>query len=769
MATQYTPQAIKDSLFARDWKKVIEIFKEHPEFYTAKITKSEDTVLHVVATHGANDTLVQFLDAMQENIDWRATRRALGAKNKQGDTPLHCAAARSSSSPIMCQRIVLIDPMLVVDRNNNRETPLFLAALHGHKETFLYLHSVASNMFSSEDTLMKLTPPWRRKGGETILHCTIQREYFELAFYIIHLYRDQFIASSVDEKGITPLHVLASKPSAFKSGTNFRWWSKILYYCMGVEPLKVPSKSNHHVEVELAEPPQNQSQDSHTRTTTKAKPGATLFDKAELPKNYHTCYEFFEFLWGLFQSVTWKEGIKRNTEREVGDSTSDKSSYFPQNYATCSEFVKSSYLYIFGLSGIGLVGVKKVKRKHTWCAQIMDELIKENSEYEWTDGGSNPFIDQSEDEQQRILDVFNKPNTDLSPPGPSPLTNINAVQPMQQEAQPKEVDERLEALFKLLNIKRDPEQEEMDKRMTALLVAAKNGVIEMVKKILERIPVAILDRTKEEKNILHVAVENRQPHIFNELKNHDVWDNLIETVDVNGNNVLHFAAKVSKYKPWQIPGSAMQMQWEIKWYQYVKEAVPQHLIFQSNNDDDTPGEIFKECHKELVKDGSEWLKSTAESCSVVAALIAGVSFATSSQVPGGSNDTGEPNLEGHPAFNVFAITSLVALCFSITALVMFLAILTSRQQPKDFRRDLPFKLLLGLSSLLVSIASILVSYCAAYFFVLKDRVSTGLYIIYTATCLPVSFYAVAQFPLYFDLLKAILTEVPQPSSRDDDL
>ncbi|KAI4301211.1 hypothetical protein L6164_034512 [Bauhinia variegata] len=700
MATQYTSQDIKDSLFARDWKKVIEIFKEHPEFYTDKVTKSEDTALHVVATHGAKDTLVQFLDAMQENIDWRATRRALGAKNKQGDTPLHCAAARSSSSPIMCQRIVLIDPMLVVDRNNNRETPLFLAALHGHKETFLYLHSVASSMFSSEDTLMKLTRPWRRLGGETILHCTIQREYFELAFYVIHLYRDQFIASCVDEKGITSLHVLANKPSAFESGTRFRWWSKIIYHCMIVEPLKVPSKSDDRVEVELAEPSQNQSPDSHTRTTT-------LFDKAELPKNYHTCYEFFEFLWGLFQS--------------------------------------------------GSMGIQKVKQKHTWCAQIMDELIKQNSEYEWMDSASNLFIDQSEDEQQRVLDVFNKPNTDLSPPGPSPLTNVNAVQQMQQEAQPKE----------------DPEQEEMDKRMTALLVPAKNGVIEIVKQILERIPVAILDRTKEEKNILHVAVENRKPHIFMELRKYDHWGYLIENVDVNGNNILHFAAKASKYKPWQIPGAAMQMQWEIKWYQYVKKAVDfqaQHLIFQSNNNDETPEEIFIESHQKLVEEGSQWLKNTSESCSVVAALIAGVSFATSSQVPGGFNeDNGKPTLGGHPAFNIFAITSMASLCFSVTAMVMFLSILTSHQQHKDFRRGLPLKLLLCLSSLFVSIASMLISFCTGHFFVLKDKLSIGVFIIFTATCLPVSFYAVAQLPLFLDLLKAILKEVPQPSYRDDNL
>ena len=127
--------------------------------------------------------------------------------------------------------------------------------------------------------------------------------------------------------------------------------------------------------------------------------------------------------------------------------------------------------------------------------------------------------------------------------------------------------------------------------------------------------------------------------------------------------------------------------------------MPLHFHLRTNQEGKNSLEIFTEQHEGLVEGGSNWLKDTSESCSVVAALIAGVAFATSNAIPGGSNEeTGKPNYEGQPAFNVFAITSLVALCFSVTALVMFLAILTSRKLAKDFRRDLPFKLLLGLSS-----------------------------------------------------------------------
>ena len=45
-------------------------------------------------------------------------------------------------------------------------------------------------------------------------------------------------------------------------------------------------------------------------------------------------------------------------------------------------------------------------------------------------------------------------------------------------------------------------------------MAAKNGITEMVKKILESYPVAIYDVDKDKKNIVLVAVENKQPHVY---------------------------------------------------------------------------------------------------------------------------------------------------------------------------------------------------------------------------------------------------------------
>lgn len=193
--------------------------------------------------------------------------------------------------------------------------------------------------------------------------------------------------------------------------------------------------------------------------------------------------------------------------------------------------------------------------------------------------------------------------------------------------------------------------------------------------------------------------------------------------------------------------------------------MPPHFFVRYNKEGKTANNIFTETHGDLLKSGSDWLTNTSESCSVVAALIATVAFATSTAVPGGVRESGKPTLEDQPAFNVFAISSLVALCFSVTSVVLFLSILTSRYQERDFGQDLPRKLLVGLTSLFVSIASMLVSFCAGHFFVLKDKLKYAAFPVYAVTCLPVTFFAFAQFPLYFDLIWATFKKVPQRSYK----
>ena len=113
-------------------------------------------------------------------------------------------------------------------------------------------------------------------------------------------------------------------------------------------------------------------------------------------------------------------------------------------------------------------------------------------------------------------------------------------------------------------------EDELKKKETSILAAARNGITEIVEEILNNIKysMSIHDETDEGKNIALLAVENRQPKIYQLLlKKGLLTETMLQKLDKDGNNALHLAAKLGINKPWLIPGAALQMQWEIKWYE----------------------------------------------------------------------------------------------------------------------------------------------------------------------------------------------------------
>ncbi|XP_031287127.1 uncharacterized protein LOC116145835 [Pistacia vera] len=481
---------------------------------------------------------------------------------------------------------------------------------------------------------------------------------------------------------------------------------------------------------------------------------------------------------------------------------------FPPNYKNCFEFVKlvsKAMLVILGLGSKRIKKTREKKEKHIWSVQIMNELLVLDASFDYEDDGTQPSPGSIPEFSSIDLELLAKAPTPDHPGSVPPISSFssdpNHNKDKENEKGKSKVEEGMiskeeppakndlsekvqnflkkfpvailatntdeKVLLSVDNRKQDIHTGMTSKKETPILIAAKNGITEMVQKILEKYPVAIQDMNTDRKNIVLLAVENRQPHVYQLLlKISTMKESVFRKVDNKGNSALHLAATLGDHKPWLIPGAALQMQWELKWYEFVKDSMPFHFFVRYNKDNKTPKDIFTETHSDLVKAGGEWLMNTSESCSVVAALIATVAFATSATVPGGVKpDSGIPTLENQPAFNVFAISSLVALCFSVNAVIMFLSILTSRYQEKDFGEDLPRKLLIGLTSLFVSIASMLISFCAGHFFVLKDKLKFAALPVYAVTCLPVTFFAVAQFPLYFDLAWATFKKVPQRSYK----
>lgn len=172
-----------------------------------------------------------------------------------------------------------------------------------------------------------------------------------------------------------------------------------------------------------------------------------------------------------------------------------------------------------------------------------------------------------------------------------------------------------------------------------------------------------------------------------------------------------------------------------------------------DSNDKTPQMLFTEEHKDLLKQGEKWMKSTASSCMLVATLITTVIFAAVFTVPGGNdNNSGMPLLLESNYFLVFAISDAVALFSSVTSILMFLSILTSRYAERDFEELLPKRMIIGLATLFCSITSMLVAFAATFFIVLGKRLAWIVIPIAFVSCIPICLYAFLQFPLLADMI-----------------
>ncbi|GKV51404.1 hypothetical protein SLEP1_g58066 [Rubroshorea leprosula] len=180
---------------------------------------------------------------------------------------------------------------------------------------------------------------------------------------------------------------------------------------------------------------------------------------------------------------------------------------------------------------------------------------------------------------------------------------------------------------------------------------------------------------------------------------------------------------------------------------------------QKNNTGETPFQVFAREHKDLLKEAEEWMKKTAESSTVVGALIITIMFAAAFTVPGGNDqNTGFPIFlnsteESSPLvpYTVFMVSDAISLFTAAGSVLMFLGILTSRYAYQDFRISLPLKLIVGLCSLFVSIATMAVAFCASLFIMLKGRLVFFILITVLAGIACVILFMLVQFQLVFEI------------------
>lgn len=291
----------------------------------------------------------------------------------------------------------------------------------------------------------------------------------------------------------------------------------------------------------------------------------------------------------------------------------------------------------------------------------------------------------------------------------------------------------------------------------ALLEAVENGNKEFFIEIIKCNPQLLwISEANSGRNLFQLAVEFKKEKIFNLIHGlDDIKVTLLRSTDKENNNILHIAAHLSTPDQLsKISGAALKMQRDAQWFIEVKSLVSEREIVQKNNDKKTPRQIFEDSHEPLRKEGEEWMKYTATACSLVAALIATVTFQAIFTVPGGTDETsGKPLLLSDGHFLAFIMADTLAFFASCISVLIFLSILTSRYSFDDFIVSLPRKMILGLSILFISIAAMLVAFITALSASMRHRPLLVVPMKPLAS-LPAVLFLMLQYPLLKEMISS---------------
>ncbi|KAK4577804.1 hypothetical protein RGQ29_028074 [Quercus rubra] len=247
---------------------------------------------------------------------------------------------------------------------------------------------------------------------------------------------------------------------------------------------------------------------------------------------------------------------------------------------------------------------------------------------------------------------------------------------------------------------------------TILFDAAKLGNAEFLNILISSYPDIIWIADNQNRSLFHIAFLNRQE--FKEI--------ILTYVDDKNENILHLARYLAPSSRLNIvSGAALQMQWQL-WFK------SSGLI---------TGDLFTK-HKNLRREGENWMKDTANYCMIVATLI--------------TTDTGNPILLKSIWFRVFFISDAIALFSS--SILIFLSILTSRFTEMDFLVSLPSKLVLGLTTLFISIAGIVVAFSATCFLVFKSEMTSLPIVIIALAGVPIILFVLPHYQLWVDIIRS---------------
>ncbi|KAI3860403.1 hypothetical protein MKW98_011597 [Papaver atlanticum] len=724
-------EAAKDG----DWVFAEQHFKDKPEMMTVEITIEKEIALHIAADH----TKWEFV----ENLVQLMPREALTLKDsKYETTALHTAAMEGNTE--IARLMVTKNNTLTQIRDKHGRVPLHTAAKYvsyGQTEVLKYLYSHTEKEVFSDPL------------GASLLCDLIHSNSYDIALDIVKDY-PKLVTEKTGDSGTCALEVLVRRPFSFPSGNKTTWWQNCIYPFLQVDTI-APS-----------EPGRSATCQMDTAASTDTTPPSDLDSSCFLqvcpmaPNGGST-------ITGFQVDTTTPSDLGRETIIQVdteSPTNHGSSTILPMDsMVSDNDFRIGAALQVVAPNN-GSIGSSTVPQVDTTLPCNLDSTTLPQvasttpSDLDRAGTGNHPV-------ESSIEFSIMCPGTTMKLIPANLVTYFNQGPLLKKLCGQKLINEQANKLVSTMLEQIDLTMNKSDvldffKKSSLIKTAITYGTTEVVEHCLKIFPY-LLWSEMEGQTMMQIAIGKRNEKIFNFLcqKSEEDMDELNSRTDDRGNTILHYAAEIAPSNQLNsVSGAALQTQREMQWFKGVEYILLERYRRVTNKDGITAQQLFIDKHKGLVKEGEKWMRDTSESCMLVATLISTVAFAAAFSVPGGNYNDADRNINGLPillnknSFIVFAIADSLALFSSVTSILMFLAILTSRYSEEDFLKALPQKFILGLATLFFSIATMMISFGSVVDIMVCQRLAWIIVPITILGCVPVTLSVWLLFPLFIEMI-----------------
>ncbi|CAD5194427.1 unnamed protein product [Musa acuminata subsp. malaccensis] len=241
-----------------------------------------------------------------------------------------------------------------------------------------------------------------------------------------------------------------------------------------------------------------------------------------------------------------------------------------------------------------------------------------------------------------------------------------------------------------------------------LILAAQMGLHDFVGKILRVCPQSATYLDTKGRNVLQVAVMYRCEEIVKIIMDMRTilpfW--LFSKIDPKtGNTILHLASRGSPdvAKKDQDEPDAMQLHYDLVWFEMVQSSIPKELVHSRNKKGKTAQELFTSNHKQMRKSCKKQLVGIAKTCT---SAVAAVVFAMSSSF----SHTDDPKTGDSRMFKALSYTYVIGLSFAATSLFLLLSLVNSSYKEQKFRRAIPTKFFLARLTYNMALGTLLLAF-----------------------------------------------------------